>query len=171
MMGMSNFFSPKMVHAYSQGVVELKRVVIKAVVLIAGCVGMFCLAILIFGDHFLMLAYGGDYAGNSLTLSVLALATFIVALSTPFGYGLRAMDRSDVTFKNNSIQLGVAVTVGVWLVKAYGILGVACALLLGRLTGGVVTYVYYIVQMRFPAPNGQGLKQHKSDRSECLETF
>lgn len=153
-MGMSNFFSPKMAHAYTQGVVELHRVVVKAAVLLAGCVGMFCLAILIFGDQFLILAYGGDYGGNRLTLAVLTLTTFIVALSTAFGYGLRAMDRPDVTFKNNSIQLGVAVTVGVWLVKAYGIPGVAFALLLGSLVGGVVTYVYYIVQMRLAALEG-----------------
>ncbi|MHC1623664.1 MAG: lipopolysaccharide biosynthesis protein [Candidatus Methanospirareceae archaeon] len=151
MMGMSNFFSPKMAHAYTQGVAELHRVVVKAAILLAGCMGMFFLVILIFGDQFLILAYGGDYAGNRLTLAVLTLTVFIVALSTPFGYGLRAMDRPDVNFKSNSIQLGVTVTVGVWLVKAYGIPGVAFALLLGSLMGGVVTYVYYIVQMRVPA--------------------
>jgi O-antigen/teichoic acid export membrane protein len=149
MMGLTNFVSPKLVHVYAQhGVAGLHRLVVKATIFVAAGVGVFCISILVLGDRVLALAYGGQYAGHGLTLSLLALTTLIVCLSTPFGYGLRAMGRPDVTFKNNFIQFGLTVTVGVWLIKKYGLPGAAWGLLLGSLAGGVVTYMYYTAQVR-----------------------
>ncbi len=157
-MGMSNILSPSAAHAYTQGVGELRRVVVKTTIILAGSVGLFCLLILILGDQVLILVYGGEFAGNRLALSVLALTSLITALSTPLGYGLRAMDRPDVNFKNNFIQLGVTVTAGVWLVKAYSLSGVVWALFACSLVGGVVTYVYYTVQIRLAKSPSHELK-------------
>jgi len=147
-LGISNFIGPKMAHAYIQGIEELGQVVIKTTIFIVAVFGIVSMVIIFYGDQFIVLIYSPKYAGNGLIVLLLAISKFIIAAATPFGYALRTMERTDVTFKCGLIQLVITVSLGLGLVKMYGPLGVAYSYLLNSLTTCLVTYGYYLSKTR-----------------------
>ncbi len=90
---------------------------------------LLCLVMFIWGGRFLALLYGRQYAGNGLIVAILALNLLVTASAFSFSRALFAVDRAHVDFLVNFTALFIMVTLGLWLVRAYGPLGAAIGLL------------------------------------------
>jgi len=141
LLGVQNFLGPKIVHSYAEGgAIILRRFVIKASGFFSLVIAPFCVALLIFGGSLVVIIYGDKYAGNGLVVSILALNLLVSAISFSFSRALFAIERADIDFAVCFVALFVLLTLGLWLVKAFGPLGVACGLLTGNTAASVVRY-------------------------------
>jgi O-antigen/teichoic acid export membrane protein len=137
-MGIGNYLSPKTSQAFAHGGTrQVASVMAKSTAFLGGIMLLFFLVMLLFGDAIVVLMYGAKYAGNGATVSVLALAFLAWAGTIAIGYGLLALERSDVNFTANCIGLGLALASGFWLVGAFGPVGGAWMYLLGHLGASV----------------------------------
>lgn len=144
LLGMQNFFGPKIAHSYAEGgPIILRRFVIKASGFFTLLITPFCVALLLFGGSLIVVLYGDKYAGNGLVVSILALNLLVSTVAFSFSRALFAMERADVDFAVNFVALFILLTLGFWLVKAFGPLGVACALLTGNTTATAVRYILF----------------------------
>lgn len=138
-LGLSNFLAPKTVHAYAEGgVAGMRRVVWKATVFFAVSMCLFALFMVFFGEWLLVLLYTDKYAGEGLTVAILAVGQLAWALTIPVNFGLNAMERPDAAFKSLLLALVFTMTAGVWMVKAFGPPGVAG----GLLAGNIIAFLY-----------------------------
>ena len=96
---------------------------------------LLCVVMFFWGGRFVALLYGHQYAGNGLIVTILVLNLLVTAAAFPFTRALFAIERADVDFLGNFVALFIMVTLGLWLVRAFGPLGAA----LGLLGAGLVT--------------------------------
>lgn len=144
LIGLHNFLAPKSAHEFHKsGPHGLYRVVSQAMFVIAVVMGVFCLAMLWFGDSALKIVYGSKYAGHGAVIGVLAVGQLVSAITIPLTSGLLAIERSDVEFKSCLAAVAVMFTVGIWLVRGHAALGVACGLLVGNMASLIVGWVVF----------------------------
>ncbi|HNT87132.1 MAG TPA: polysaccharide biosynthesis C-terminal domain-containing protein [Candidatus Hydrogenedentes bacterium] len=161
-LGLSNFLGPKAVHAYKEGGVPgMRSVVRKATLFFAVTMTLFWLGMTLLGEWLLVLLFGPAYAGNGVTVSILAASQLIWSLTIPVNFGLNAMERPDVAFKSLLLALAFTFTAGVWLVNAFGPAGVACGLLAGNGIACVYNRVVFARESRRrelmdPTDTGEG---------------
>ena len=130
LLGIQNLVGPKIAHKYAaKGSAALHRLVLKITAVVATAMSLLCLAMFIWGGHLLTLLYGRQYAGNRLIVAILALNFLAGALGFSFSRALFAIDRADVDCLVNFAALFIMVTLGLWLVRAFGPLGAAFGLL------------------------------------------
>lgn len=142
-LGIQNYLGPKVVQAYSRGGLRnLWRFVLKASFFFCLIMLPFCLVLFFFGETLLTLIYGSKYAGNGTVVAVLSFNILFLAATYATSRAFLAMERSDLFFVGNIVPLLVMVTVGLLLVKHYGPLGVALALLIGS---GVTSMVMFLL--------------------------
>ena len=136
LIGLKNSMGPKMSHVYAkQGTVGLRRTVFQVSALLGLLMGLFCLVLIPFGDRLVAGLYGSKYAGFGLVVSVLALGTWVSAASWPSAYGLWTLDRVYWNFKVDLVGAGISLTLGLLLVKLFGVSGAA----FGYLISSIVT--------------------------------
>ncbi len=134
MMGVQNFLGPKIANVYAEeGPQALRRFVFVASALFAAPLLVFCVVFWFFGGFMITAVYGADYGGNDWVLALLAFNLLAIALAFAFSRGLFAIERADVDFAVNFVVLFVLIALGVWLVRAHGVLGAAVALLTANL--------------------------------------
>ena len=144
LLGMQNFLGPKIAHSYAEGgTMALRRFVIKASGFFSLVIAPFCVLLLVFGGSLIVILYGDKYTGNGLVVSILALNLLVSAMAFCFSRALFAMERADVDFAVNFVALFILLTLGFWLVKAFGPLGVACGLLSGNTVATAVRYILF----------------------------
>lgn len=142
--GLGNFLGPKTVHALNQsGPEAMRRVVRIADLFFLAVIGGFAVTMFFAGEWVLTLFYGQKYAGNGAVVIVLGVVQVAWALTVPANFGLNALERPDVAFKSLLLSLVVMVTAGVWLVWAYGPLGVAFGLFAGNVAACAFTRLYF----------------------------
>ena len=118
LLGLQNFLGPKFAHEFHKnGSDGLYRATVRAVLVIAAVMGVFCLAMLLFGGSILKIVYGEKYAGYGVVIAVLALAQLVSAVNAPLTSSLMAMERTDVEFKCSLAAVVVISTIGIWLVR------------------------------------------------------
>jgi len=148
LLGMGNFLGPKTSHAYAEeGVAALRRVVNKATAFFAATMGVFCLIMFTAGPYLVMFLFGDAYAGQHWPIALLALAQLAWAFTIPANFGLNALERPDVSFKGLLLAVGVTLTLGVYLVYALGIVGVAAGMLAGNTAACLFTRAVFSRQM------------------------
>jgi O-antigen/teichoic acid export membrane protein len=129
-LGMGNYLGPKIMHANAEGGLKgVHRVVWQGTMMILVVMGIFCIAMFLVGGQVVTLIYGSKYVGHHLTVSILALAQLIEALTLSVGGGLFAFGRPDTSLKSYLLTVAVMLTLGVFLVKHIGVNGVALSLL------------------------------------------
>jgi len=144
LLGVQNFLGPKIVHSYAEdGAMGLRRFVFKASGFFSLVIAPFCVLLLVFGGSLVVIIYGDKYAGNGLVVSILALNLLISTVSFSLSRALFAMERADVDFYVNFMALFVLFTFGIWMVKSFGPLGVACGLLTGNTAATAVRYILF----------------------------
>jgi O-antigen/teichoic acid export membrane protein len=144
LIGLQNFLGPKFAHEFHKnGSDGLHRATVRVVLVIAAVMGIFCLAMLLFGGSILKIVYGEKYAGYGVIIAVLALVQLVSAVNAPLTSSLMTMERTDVEFKSSLAALVVILTIGIWLVRGYGPLGVAFGLLSASLVGLTFGWVVF----------------------------
>jgi O-antigen/teichoic acid export membrane protein len=144
-MGIQNLIGPKVAHVYAEnGHSALRRFVFKVTELVAVPISLFCLILFIWGNRLIALLYGRQYLGNSLTIAILALNVLVTALAFSFSRALFAVDRADLDFLVNFTALFVMLTLGLWLVRAFGPLGAAFGLLGANFATSAVRVVLFL---------------------------
>ena len=155
MLGMNNFLGPKIAHALAEGGVPgLQRVTRRATIFFAVTMGSFCLTMTVLGGWLVALVYSREYAGNGMVVALLTLGQLPVALTMPLNSALNAFERSDQHFRSLVVALAVTATVGIWLVKAYGTIGVAWGLLAACSASALYKYVVYRQEIRVRLAQG-----------------
>lgn len=136
LLGIQNLVGPKIAHEYAaKGPRALRRLVLKITAVVATPTSLLCLVMFIWGDRLLTLLYGRQYAGNSSIVAILALNVIVTAVAFSFSRALFAIDQAHVDFLVNFTALFIMITLGLWLVRAFGPLGAA----LGLLGANIVT--------------------------------
>ena len=144
LLGIQNLVGPKIAHEYAaQGHGALHRLVLKITALIATPMSLLCLVMFVWGGRLLVLLYGGQYAGNSLVVAILALNLLVGAVGFPFSRALFAIDRARVDFLVTSTALFIMVTLGLWLVRVFGPLGAAFGLLAANIVASIVRAIAF----------------------------
>lgn len=155
LLGIQNLAGPKIAHEYAaKGPRALRRLVLKITAVVATPTLLLCLVMFIWGDRLLTLLYGRQYAGNSLIVAILALNVLVIAVAFSFSRALFATDRAHVDFLVNFMALFIMITLGIWLVRAFGPLGAALALLGANIVTSAIRAGAFL---RLPVliPNGQ----------------
>jgi O-antigen/teichoic acid export membrane protein len=143
------FLEPMAAHAFAQGGVKrLRSFLIKSTMAIGGGMSLFAAIVITFGSQIVSFIYGPHYAGYGLVISVLALYSVVSAIHFAIYYGIWAVGRSDLNFKINLGRLAVTLTLGLWLVKNLGPLGVAWGFLLSSLAILWVEWLVFIMCCR-----------------------
>ena len=129
----------------SAGPSGLRRWVRRVMPLLALAALPFCLVLAGFPDWVLRLAYGERFADSGMS-TILALATVGVCLSfakLPFDVGLLALRATRSIFYVYLIPVGLLLTAGVALIRAFGLLGVPLSAILINMTLLTATWIAY----------------------------
>lgn len=146
MVGIQNLAGPKIAHVYAeQGHNALRRLVFRITAIVATPISLLCLVTFIWGGQLVVLMYGRQYAGHGVIVAVLALNLLVSAIAFPFSRALFAADRADLDFFVNFTALFIMLTLGLWLVRAFGPLGAAWGLLGANFSTSVVRAVAFLM--------------------------
>jgi O-antigen/teichoic acid export membrane protein len=150
LLGIQNLVGPKIAHEYAaEGPNALRRLVLKITAAISFPVLLLCAGSILWGGRLVPLLYGRQYAGNSRVVAILALSVLVSAPAFCFSRALYATERADLDFLINFAALLVMVTLGFWLVRAFGPLGAAFGLLGGNIaTSALKAGIYLRVEAR-----------------------
>ncbi len=154
-MGLNNFLIPKAAQAFARdGARALGGVLRKAAFVAAGVLGSLCVGVFLVGDLVARIIFGPMYADTGTLLTVLALAALTDSLGQTAAAGLWALDRPAANFVADLVQVSVTLGAAIWLVFSLGALGVAIAIVAGRVVGTTVRWIIL-----------WGLMKHGSQRS------
>jgi len=124
-----NLLGPKLVHVLARGgVMEMRAMIFKSVLLMALIMSLLCIACALFGNSLIVLFFGRAYSGYGSVVSILAVNLAVSSLTYPFSRGLFALERADMDFKIN-VAVVLSLLPGIWLVRAFGVAGAAFGLL------------------------------------------
>lgn len=166
MTAVGNMLGPKTATAAAEGVWKLWRLVAKTTAVLAATTGLLTVCIILFGEKLVVLIYGGQYAGNSLLLSLLAIGLLVSNSSLALGFGFWAIGRPDVNCKINLIALALTATVGLLLVNNFGVLGMAYGSLLSNaVVAGTRFVVFTRMVVRYTATDRVRRPYAQSNRS------
>lgn len=155
--GVNNFIGAKAAHIKAEeGVPPLRRFVLEATGGIAAVMALFALVLLFGGGLLVTTIYGQDYVGLGGVIAILGGAALVNSLSGPAFRGLLALQRSDITLSTEALMCAVQVTLGVWLVMRWGLLGAALAVFASNLAGAVYQLGVFVLH-RAPADAGKGV--------------
>ncbi len=135
-MGLNNFLVPKASQAYTRyGVRALGGVLRKASLAAAAVLGSLCVGVFLVGAPVAKLVFGPLYADTGMLLTVLAVAALTDSLGQTVGAGLWAMDRPAANLTADVVQVSVTLGIALWLVFPLGAMGIALAIVAGRIVG------------------------------------
>jgi O-antigen/teichoic acid export membrane protein len=133
-----NFFGPHAAHLYAkEGLGHLSSNVNRVTLAILGLAGMFTLAVAVWGETAVVFLYGARYTGHGPIVTACMLSQVAELATTPTVFGLVAVGRGDILLKSHFIQLGLALTVGLWCIHEYGALGAGYGAVVSSLGAGV----------------------------------
>jgi O-antigen/teichoic acid export membrane protein len=146
LIGIRNFLEPKASHTYaSRGHEELVFILRKTTYLIALILIIFCVFLFVFGGKAVAIIFGAKYSGGGLVVSILGLSILFSASGIAMGVtvGLWALQRPYMNFYASLLTLTVTITFGLWLVKSFGPLGAALALLVGNSIASLARAIFF----------------------------
>jgi O-antigen/teichoic acid export membrane protein len=137
--GLGNMLAPRTFHAHAaRGVAGLRLAMRQATLLLGGVMCVVTPTLLVAGGFLLKVVYGARYQEYGLTVGILSLAQAIEVTSWPLNHGLLAIGRVRAVLGANLMGVAMAATLGAALVRGFGPVGVALALLLANAVS--VTY-------------------------------
>lgn len=141
-MGLNNFLMPKAAQAFARdGARALGDVLRKASIASASVLGILCVGVFLVGDLVARIVFGPMYADTGTLLTVLALAALANSLGQTAAAGLWTLDRPAANFAADLVQVSVTLGTAIWLVFSLGALGVAIAIVAGRVVGAIVRWI------------------------------
>lgn len=134
--------------AFIEGPAVLDALVLKTTLLVLAAVGALCLAVFVLGDLPVVLFFGKKFAGSGPVLFVLALSLLSSALGLAPMFGLLAMERPQFNFLAGLGAVGISLTLGVYLVKSFGLVGAAYGALFSNVALSGVRWMAYPILIR-----------------------
>ena len=116
----------------------MRRLVLRITAIVVLPMALLCLVMFAYGGRLVVQLYGPQYAGNGLTVAVLSLNLLVTAAAFPLSRALFALNRARLELMVNLVALFIMITVGFWLVRAYGPIGGAFGLLGASLVTSIV---------------------------------
>jgi O-antigen/teichoic acid export membrane protein len=154
LLGIQNLVGPRVSHEYAaKGAKGLRVLVLKISAAVSVPMSLLCLVMFVWGGRFLTILYGRQYAGNGLIVAILSLNFVVTALAFPFSRALFALNRARTDFIVNFMALFMMVTVGLWMVRAFGPLGAALGLVGANLSTSALRAGVFL---RLPIGNTAG---------------
>lgn len=133
--GLTNLLNPMAAHAFAQGgPKKMNRLIFLFTFLLFLFMVAFCLIIFFKGDWLLLLFYGPKYAGNGHLVFLLAIGYLFTNITIPLCCGLMAAEMPDLVFKSYLVGVISTFLLGIPLVRAHGIIGVAISLIANAVT-------------------------------------
>jgi O-antigen/teichoic acid export membrane protein len=159
--GIGNIVGPRSARAYAKsGIRGLDSIVLASTISLATASGLFCLSVFFWGDDLMRLLYGSAFAGNRTVVTILSMGVLASALSSGIDYGLWAVGKADKNFRANLFSLGITITLGAFLAKFTGLLGVGAGILVANGGASMIRYIFYRRMKRtlnvMPANRDQG---------------
>jgi O-antigen/teichoic acid export membrane protein len=155
LLGTSFFLEPRASQAYvNGGNRELRTFVVKntvAILIILSPLGILLFAL---GDQIVAFIYGSDYGGQQIVVVVLTLNVLLLAVGQAMYYTFLAKGWLDIHLKVHLLRLGISLTLGLWLVYRWELLGVILAFLVGNI---VTVALYGFIFIKSFYPTGRGL--------------
>ena len=148
-LGIQNFLGPKVSHVYAEeGARALRWFVIKASAAFSVPMLFFGVTMIFWGGPAVSLLYGHKYVGNGLVVTTLAWNLIVTAIASSFSRALFTIERADVDFAVNFVALFIMLTLGLWLVRSFGVAGAAFALLIANMAASGVRCVAFLILIR-----------------------
>jgi O-antigen/teichoic acid export membrane protein len=167
-LGMGNYLIRRAAHALDLGgISELRQIVVQATALNGVAMGAFSMLAALFGGWLLRLIYGPLYAGQQLTIGLLACASLASAMGMGPNHGLYALERPDVDLKANLLALAVMLVVTASLVGHFQLVGVATGLLAGNAAGTALRWAVYSRAIRETTTAAERCPSPVPERSEA----
>lgn len=133
-------------------VVEMKAAYATATRVLAFLVLPTCFGMAALLPTALPLVYGGDFAGAVPAATVLVLAAGIGATASVGTTLVMAMDRSDFVFVSGLISAALAVTAGLAVIPAFGLMGAAWSRAVIQVAAVAMGGAFVFRRLRFPLP-------------------
>jgi O-antigen/teichoic acid export membrane protein len=148
--GISNLLETRASHAFSTGGIrELDSVLWQSTKLLGTCMTLFCLFATLFGGMIVETTFQGiEYAHQGTTVTVLAIAAMINAWETGAIFGLRILERPDLSFRASILSLCSTVAIGFALIPCLGTVGGALAILTGDSAAASMRWYCYTTLKR-----------------------
>lgn len=158
LLGFGNYLGPKVaiVHGH-EGVAAMRRYVYRSSAMFVLLLSPLAMVVWFWGDALVRHLYGAGFAGHSFALRVLVLNVLIAGAIYPFSRGFFSIHRADLDMAVNVLAVVILLTLGLALVKAYGVAGAALGLaltngstaiiragLFGRVTRQTVSRVFAV---------------------------
>jgi O-antigen/teichoic acid export membrane protein len=169
---LNNILTPQLAIGFKNGgKAALHRIVWQTTGLLALFLLAFCTVLVVAGKWILNWAFGSEFVGYEAALVLLAVTQLIESVALASSRALMVLDRAKVNLFAEGVGFTAALIAAVVLIPLYGILGAACAQLVGGVTLMVVTVGAYLASVRdedgidlfsfgrttpAPAPNGGG---------------
>ncbi|HEV3023763.1 MAG TPA: polysaccharide biosynthesis C-terminal domain-containing protein, partial [Pirellulales bacterium] len=140
-LGAGNLLMPVTAHTFARsGAAGVWRLALRSTRWLAAGLACFSLSVALAGEQALTVVYGGQFGGQRLTVTLLAVAISVAALGLSAEHGLRASDRPRAIFAANFLALVVTLGLAACLVPTHGNVGAAISLLAGNLVGCVMRW-------------------------------
>jgi O-antigen/teichoic acid export membrane protein len=139
-MGIGNVLEPMAARALTDGGgAELSRVVWKTTLFLCSVMAVYC-GIAVFAGEIVIawLYHGPQYGDQGAAIAALALGVFVGCFDIAACHGLRVIERPDVSFKGSLLALVVTLVMALLLVRPWGVLGGACALIAGNAAAAIL---------------------------------
>jgi O-antigen/teichoic acid export membrane protein len=129
-LGLGNYTGPKTSIVYAaSGVAAMQRYTQGASLRFAALLLPIVLVLLGFGENIVTGVYGKSYAGTAGVVALLGLNMLISAMTYPYSLGLFTLERPKIDMFVNVLWVVLLVSAGVAMVKSFGLLGAAAAML------------------------------------------
>jgi O-antigen/teichoic acid export membrane protein len=142
LLGLGNVLTPKAAKGYADGGhKELWRVLWRFLGLFALSIGVFMIVLLLWGNLIADILFDGRFPGAGPVICVLAFNVLATSLVMVAGNGLWAINRPSANFFAEVTRLLVTLVLVLFLVPELEVLGSAYALLVGSLSGGMISFL------------------------------
>ncbi|MEM7207156.1 MAG: oligosaccharide flippase family protein [Pseudomonadota bacterium] len=141
--GMANILDPRLSQAFKNGGrSEIFRVLKKVILIMGGVIFLYFIFLSLFGDFVIRVLYNNDaYLGNQHLISVLAFMVVLGAIGTPLTLAFRALQKTDLLFKIQLVEVVLMILIFVPAIQYFGMLGGAYAMLAGFVIGSVMRII------------------------------
>jgi len=148
-LGLNNVLMPRVAVAIAEGSAnELRRVLWKSTLVVTATTALFCGTLLAFGPQIMRLLYGAAYAGQSRTISILAIDMLVSSLAMAPSYALWAREHSRTLFQVRVLRIVIAIVFSLCLAASLGPIAAAYGLLAGSVAA---TTLIFWIHYKMPA--------------------
>jgi O-antigen/teichoic acid export membrane protein len=126
-----------------RGSIRFGRVISLATAVLVVGSAVYWVPLVLFHRPLLAWLYGGRYQGYAEVLWFLGLYLLIAPITDILGGGLRALERPDLVFRANLLATVAALSVGLWGIVRWGVVGAGGGLALSSAVRAMAMWWYY----------------------------